>query len=183
MFHTGVSKIGSPLLSLPLEIRLKIYNYTLDTGVIDPVTNSRVHVVKERRELRDAAHSVRQNNYSLISANAKSGALAQTCTQVRDEMQTYLPKPSFKFVSCYAFEQFIGWNAGCKLNDCNLVALEAAAGVVVVISRPGYGYHSLKHLADMVARPLMVTFIDEKGENSLEQSKAAAIWEEYQKNF
>jgi hypothetical protein len=183
MFHPGASEVESGLLSLPLEIRLTIYNYALDTGVIDPVTNPRVHVVKERRELRDAAHDVRQNNYSLISVNTKSGALAQTCTQVRDGTQSYLPKPFFKFVSCYAFEQFIGWNAGSKLNDPNFVALEAAAGVVVMIDRPGYGYHSLKHLADMVTRPLMVTFIDEKGESSSEHSKASAIWEEHQKNF
>jgi hypothetical protein len=143
MFHTGTSEIGSPLLSLPLEIRLKIYSYTLDTGVIDPVTNSRVHVIKHRRQLRHVP--LRHNNYCFVSANAKSGSLARVCAQIRDEIHTYLPQPTFKFVSPWAFADYLGWDAGVRLNQCTLSTLETAARVVVVIDGRIYGRLPLEY--------------------------------------
>jgi hypothetical protein len=170
--QTDINTLGNHLLELPLEVRLSIYNYALDTGILDPVTKSRVHVVDRRWDLCQA---VRKNDYSFVSANARSATLAQTCTQVRDEIETCLSKPSFKFVSPYAFVEFLAWDAGIGLNKVNLSTLEAATGVSVVIDGRYSGFHPLECLTDILTRPLTVKIIDEKGNSRRELAEAKIL--------
>jgi hypothetical protein len=83
MSETGTSSMESLLLSVSLEVRIKIYKLALDTGTIDSITKSRASIIKDHRALRTAPSRVRINDYCLVNVSSKSTALEQTRAQIK----------------------------------------------------------------------------------------------------
>jgi hypothetical protein len=192
MSDTDARSMESLLLSVPLEVRREIYKLVLDTGTVDPVTKSRLYIIKDRRALRLASRDVRINDYFLVNVNSKSIALEQTCGQIRDEIQHYLGEPVFKFTNISAFMGFLGyhaWNFEYRANGHNQITLQTAARVVVDVNKHTWlpyrtqplsvwVEHDLPRLADLIVHPFMVTFVGEQGESSQELTETTNVWKE-----
>jgi len=86
----------SPLLRLPLEIRLKIYTYPFVNGNSNNAIKSRIYVIEERRSWRvTSTTKLRKNRFDLDNTTRKLMALEKTCRQVRNEIREMVfPYPS-----------------------------------------------------------------------------------------
>jgi hypothetical protein len=194
MSETATDNMESLLLSIPVEIRREIYKLVLDTGTTDPIAKSRVYIIKDCRALRASSSRVRINDHTIVNVNSKSRALEQTCGQIRDEIQHYLGRPTFKFTNTEALMGFLGyrpWDPRRVVNENNHITLQNAARVVVVIKeearihyrsmrRPSvWVEHDMMDLADSIVHPFMITFVNEEGESNKRLIKATKKWEEH----
>jgi hypothetical protein len=169
MSDTDARSMESLLLSVPLEVRREIYKLVLDTGTVDPVTKSRLYIIKDRRALRLASRDVRINDYFLVNVNSKSIALEQTCGM--------------------GFLGYHAWNFEYRANGHNQITLQTAARVVVDVNKHTWlpyrtqplsvwVEHDLPRLADLIVHPFMVTFVGEQGESSQELTETTNVWKE-----
>jgi hypothetical protein len=94
------------LLDLPLELRLAIYRFALETDTVDKETKTPVLQIGERRALRRSARNIRINRYTLMNFTKEHLALFGTCIQSRSEIQTLMPSSSYHFTSADALGDF-----------------------------------------------------------------------------
>jgi hypothetical protein len=94
-----------------------------NTSVINPVTSL---VFMSSKAAQTSAIEISARTTISFYCQRQIFSLAQICTQICGEMQNYLPKPWFKFDSCYTSINFLRCDAGSKLNERNINALEAA---------------------------------------------------------
>ncbi|KAI4732790.1 hypothetical protein E4T50_16646 [Aureobasidium sp. EXF-12298] len=94
------------LLDLPLELRLAIYRFALETDTEDKETKTPVLQIGERRALRRSARNIRINRYTLMNFTKEHLALFGICIQSRSEIQTLMPSSSYHFTSADALGDF-----------------------------------------------------------------------------
>jgi hypothetical protein len=167
------------LLTIPLELRLKIYRLVQETDHEDQDNNTPVLPVGERRIVRRAVRDARRNRYSLINFNEKYFALSKTCVQTRIEMQTLLANPTYHFASADALGSFLG-DRGGSINDLSLDkrafrVLDSASSVMLSMNNGDLSRHQLWRIASALAQPFVMTFINEHDADR-EIRDAVAIW-------
>jgi hypothetical protein len=148
----------SLLLSVPLEVRLKIYKLVLDTGTTDSITKGRVYIVESRGALHITSSYASINDYSLVNVSSKSFALTQTCAQVRDEIQHYLERPTFQFTNTKAFMSFLHyhpWDTHHTINENNQITMQSAALVMFVFDERAWISYRVKPLTLWVRTHMM----------------------------
>ncbi|KAH0401980.1 hypothetical protein KCU89_g3612, partial [Aureobasidium melanogenum] len=140
---TDVTPAQSPLLALPLELRIEIYKHVLSTGDVDEETGSPILIIKKRRRLRCTSSKARVNRYRLANFNSKYFALSRTCVQIREEIRDRLPAPVMGFSSPGVLGHFMSDHGGSVddvvLNEHAVRFLESTEGIMVATLRgPAY---------------------------------------------
>jgi hypothetical protein len=95
------------LLTLPLELRVSIYQLVLNTTEFDDETQSHVYEIEERRIQRSKNLALRSNNFTPINIRNQHFALLKTCRAVRQEIHSFVNlRYSFSFASPTALAKF-----------------------------------------------------------------------------
>jgi hypothetical protein len=95
------------LLTLPLELRVKIYRLVLKTGSFDEETQSHVYENGERRVQRSKNLALRHNNFTPTNICHQHFALLKTCRAVRQKIHSFVNLGySFSFASPMALAKF-----------------------------------------------------------------------------
>lgn len=138
--------------------------------------------------MRSSFKKARENDYTLVNCTKNSAALGQTCSQVADEIDAYLPKPTFRFTSRGALYSFLGFDPSLATYQRNLKALKSASKVVVLVNERGFyesGFYgdSLIKFSNLLKEPLDVEFIPNNGSGGRELTRAKGIWEQFLNSF
>ncbi|KAH0283300.1 hypothetical protein M436DRAFT_85986 [Aureobasidium namibiae CBS 147.97] len=173
---SGAGNAQSPLLCLPLEIRLKIYNYAFDTGDSYDKAESCVYVVKESRSWRlISTTKLRKNPFNLDNITRKLMALEKTCRQVRNEIREMVVPPSFRFKSIQCFCGFLCYRDN-NIDESRLTLLMSAPKVLLDVKKWDVSVRRLRALLQVISETIEVTFVNEKGGSKLTLQEAEEIW-------
>ncbi|KAG9858618.1 hypothetical protein KCU98_g512, partial [Aureobasidium melanogenum] len=162
----------SPLLALPLELRIEIYKYVLSTGEVDEKTSSPVLSITKRRRLRCTSSKARVNRYRLENFNSKYFALSRTCIQIRQEIRDRLPAPFVEFSSPGVLDHFLGDHGGnvedVVLNEHAIRFIESTEGIIVSTLRgPAFARRQSRILKAIENPSLWAVGITGRGEAGL----------------
>lgn len=174
-----VTPAQSPLLALPLELRMEIYKHVLSTGDVDEETGSPILIIKKRRRLRCTSSKARVNRYRLANFNSKYFALSRTCTQIRQEIRDCLPAPVKGFSSPGVLGHFLGDHGGnvddVVLNEHAVRFLESTEGIMVGTLRgPAYAQQQSRIFKAVENPSLWAVGITGRG--GRQSKRAARAW-------
>ncbi|KAG9757212.1 hypothetical protein KCU73_g4531, partial [Aureobasidium melanogenum] len=174
-----VTPAQSPLLALPLELRIEIYKHVLSTGDVDEETGSPILIIKKRRRLRCTSSKARVNRYRLVNFNSKYFALSRTCVQIREEIRDRLPAPVMKFSSPGILGHFLGDHGGnvddVVLNEHAVRFLGSTEGTIVSTLRaPAFARQQSRILKAIENPSLWAVGITGRG--GRQSKRAARAW-------
>jgi hypothetical protein len=72
--------------TLPIELRLKIYQLVLNTGKFNEQTQAHVYEIRERRAQRENNIGSRKNNFIVANIRHQHSALLKTSRTIREEI-------------------------------------------------------------------------------------------------
>lgn len=88
--------------------------------------------------MRYKSAELRENDYTLVNCSRKSSALSQTCSQVSDEINVYLPEPTFKFACVHALISLLSCYSNGENYERRMEVLRSASRVLVVVKKEGF---------------------------------------------
>jgi hypothetical protein len=166
----GPKKKKNLLLTLPLELRVKIYQLVLKTGSFDEENQSHVYEIRERRAQRSKNLALRSNNFTPMNIRNQHFALLKTCRAVRQEIHSFVNlRYSFSFASPLALAKFAlrsratyhasiskevaetyGRRVLYRTSAGNLRVLREAEGLVVLLNSDDAHIESVEQLMGLI---------------------------------
>jgi hypothetical protein len=161
--------------TLPIELRLKIYQLVLNTGKFNEQTQAHVYEIRERRAQRENNIGSRKNNFIVANIRHQHSALLKTSRTIREEILALVNlRTHFIFASPNALAKYaVGPYASlhCRVSNVNF----EEQGRDALKGRPNLAFGNLHvlRLAEMLE--VNVDAVDRTRLTSVEQILGLAL--------